>query len=66
MGNNALHWASKKGYKEIVELLIAKGIKINQNNEKGQNALNWASSNGHIEIVQILIENGLKKNQLKK
>ena len=48
-----------KGHKEIVSLLIEKGIDINQKDNSEQNTLHLASKNGHIEIVQLLIENGM-------
>ena len=51
MGNNALHLASQNGHKDIVELLIEKGIDINQKCKNGFNALHLASIKGHKDIV---------------
>ena len=43
------------GYKEAVELLLAKpGIDINAESDNGQNALNWAESNGCEECAALL------------
>jgi ankyrin repeat protein len=61
--NEFLVLSSENGHKEIVQLLIEKGIDINQTDEDGRNALHWASANGHKEIVQLLIEKGIDINQ---
>ena len=50
-------------HKEVVELLIEKGIDINQTNKDGRNALHLATERGHKEIVQLLIEKGIHLNQ---
>ncbi len=42
-GDNALHFASRKYHEEIVQLLIEKGIDINQKDSDGENALHLAS-----------------------
>ena len=57
--NEFLLKASQGGHKEIVKLLIEKGIDINQINKYGSNALLLASWNGHKDIVQILIAEGI-------
>ena len=50
-------------YKIKVELLIEKGININQTNENGENALYLASRWGKTEVVKLLIEKGIDINQ---
>ena len=52
--------ASEEGHKEIVQLLIEKGIGINKTNIYGYNALHLASSSGYRDIFQKL-EKALKK-----
>ena len=61
--NQFLLLASKNGHKEIVNLLLEKGIDINQTDEYGKNALHLASWYGHIDIVQLLIEYRFDFNQ---
>ena len=61
-GLNALHLSSENGHKEVVQLLLEKGIDINQTNTYGQNGLHLASANGHLEIAKLLIENGIDVN----
>ena len=55
-GNTALHLASQRGHKEIVQLLIEKGIDINQTIRNENNALPLT----HIE-VQISIKRAFRK-----
>ena len=50
--------ASKNGHIEIVRLLLDKGAKVNEQNNRGNNALIIASINGYTEIVKLLIDNG--------
>ena len=59
--NNALDLALREGQKETVQLLLEKGIDINQTNKDGSNALHLASNYSYLEIVQLLIEKGINK-----
>ena len=62
--NEFLLMVSKGGHKEIAQLLIEKGIDINQTNSiLGQNALHFASGEGHTDVVRLLIEKGIDINQ---
>jgi ankyrin repeat protein len=55
--------ASDNGHKDIVELLLDKGIDINQKSEYWKrNALHVASEKGHSEIVELLIDRGIDIN----
>jgi len=56
--------ATEKNYKEIVELLIAKGADLDARERSGDTALGRASQNGHLEIVQLLISKGADVNVL--
>ena len=49
--DEALRWASLKGYIEIVRLLLEKGADVHANNNS---ALRWAIYNGHIAVVNLL------------
>ena len=53
-----LHVASFDGNKEITEILLANGAKINLNSDLCSATLLLASSNGHAEVVKVLIDNG--------
>ena len=64
--NHFLLKASNFGHKKIVELLIEKGIDINQTNINGTNALHIAANNGHNELVKLLIEKGIDINKTDK
>ena len=44
------------GYKEIVELLIAKGADVNPKNDRGQTPLDWADK----KIAALLRKHGGK------
>ena len=50
--------ASQGGHQEVCELLIEKGIDINQTTNNGTNALHSASRGGHKEIAKLLITYG--------
>ena len=51
-------FVSKKGYLEIVKLLIDSGADINVKDKKGRTALRYAVKNGHLEVVKYLIDKG--------
>ena len=55
----ALHFAAGKGHKEIVELLIAKGVDVNAKNNRGGTPLHLANNK---EIAELLIANGADVN----
>ena len=46
------------GHKEIAELLLSKGAKIQAVDKKGNTALLVAAEHGHSEVVQLLISQG--------
>ena len=54
--------ASKKGLKEVVELLIQKGANVNAKDNYRYTPIFIAAMNGHKEIVEILIQNGANVN----
>jgi ankyrin repeat protein len=58
-GDTALFWASARGNKSSVKLLLARpGIKLDTINTDGDTALMVAAERGHAEIVEMLIEAG--------
>jgi ankyrin repeat protein len=54
---NALHAASFKGHKHIVQTLIKAGAEVDAQNGDYDNALQAASSEGHELIVKMLLDN---------
>ena len=55
-GWTALMWASRKGHKDIIEiLLLNEETNINQQDKDGKTALMNAASRGHKEIVDLLL-----------
>ncbi|XP_071951690.1 scaffold protein ILK-like [Antedon mediterranea] len=52
---SALHWASKEGRTGIVDMLLARGAKINSTNMGDDTSLHLAAAHGHDEIVMRLI-----------
>jgi ankyrin repeat protein len=61
MHENMLHLASLNGHKEMIELLINKGIDLNEKDKESKNALDLASERGHKEIVELLKNKGIDK-----
>lgn len=55
--DDALKWASRKGYFEIVEYLVQKGANVNASREQ---PLNNASEYGHYQVVEYLLKCGAK------
>jgi hypothetical protein len=58
-GSTALSWASYRGNKDLVKLLLAQpGIKLDETNLDGETALMVAAENGYSEIVEMLLKAG--------
>jgi len=55
-----LHYAAEGGYKEIVELLLAKGADVNQRDKIGKTPTYWAMRYGRKEVTAILRKHGGK------
>eukprot|EP00761_Pharyngomonas_kirbyi_P004756 gb/GECH01004761.1/.p1 GENE.gb/GECH01004761.1/~~gb/GECH01004761.1/.p1 ORF type:complete len:169 (+),score=19.07 gb/GECH01004761.1/:1-507(+) len=56
LGWTALHYASARGYEEIVLFLISeRSINVNAQTNLGKTPLHMACSNGHLNIVKILV-----------
>ncbi|XP_052078585.1 integrin-linked protein kinase-like isoform X1 [Mytilus californianus] len=52
-----LHWAAREGRTNIVDMLIARGARINATNMGDDTALHLAASHGHRDIVMMLLHN---------
>jgi hypothetical protein len=57
-----LHWAAKKGYKDVAELLIAKGADVNAKNKNGSTPLHMAVEKGYKDVAELLIAKGADVN----
>ncbi len=60
---NALMFASMFGYKEIVDFLLANGVKPVTVDYSSNSALLYAAQNGHTSIVEALILAGAEVNK---
>lgn len=58
MGFTALHWAAKKGRKDIAELLINTGIDVNMKSKGGYTALHLAVIQGRENVIASLFDSG--------
>lgn len=58
-GLAAIHWASDRGYVNILEILLDRGADVNLvDKESGQTALHYAIDCGHLDCVKILLKHG--------
>lgn len=63
VGNTSvLHAASAGGNRQIVEIILSKGVDINERIRGGQTALHWAARSGSTEVTEFLIDKGLDIN----
>ena len=53
-----LHCAAYKGFKDIVELLIANKADIDANNNYGETPLHWTAVSGHEDVAELLLASG--------
>ena len=56
----ALMVASQQGHREVVEVLVGKGARIDVQMENGRTALMLASALGHREVVEVLVGKGAR------
>ncbi|KFW67110.1 Ankyrin repeat, SAM and basic leucine zipper domain-containing protein 1, partial [Pygoscelis adeliae] len=57
-----LMYAARKGYPQVVALLVAHGSHINAQDDNGYSALIWAAQYGHKSVILKLLELGADKN----
>lgn len=57
-GMTSLHLAAEKGFREIMEILIASGAKIDHQDMHGNTALHLALINNKIDIIELLTFKG--------
>ncbi|XP_044260060.1 poly [ADP-ribose] polymerase tankyrase [Tribolium madens] len=66
-GDTALHIAVNSPYpkrKQIIELLIRKGIHLNEKNKDFLTPLHLAADNSHLDLMEVLLRHGAKVNAL--
>ena len=61
-GHTALHFAAYRGFTNIVEILLNRGIDIISKDNDGDTALHLAAQEGHINIVEMLLNRGIDIN----
>jgi ankyrin repeat protein len=57
-GQTPLSWAARRGYEEVIWLLLEKGADIESKDIGGRTPLSWAVQQGHEEAIQLLLEKG--------
>ena len=62
MGLSPLHYACRKGYRDIVKLLLGKDADVNQISNTNVTPLHMAVQSGNKEIIQLLSEAGADLN----
>lgn len=60
---SAMRWAAAKGYKELVQLLIWKGTKVDATTSAGETPLMSAISSSKEDVISLLLEKGAKIEQ---
>jgi ankyrin repeat protein len=61
-GYTPLHLAAKQERMDVIELLIAKGAKVNSQDNDGWMPLHFAALKGHMNVVQLLLTKGAEVN----
>jgi len=66
LGDTALHLASKRGNKAVVELLLSRGAEANAKGQRGETPLHRAAESGddwgRTDVAKLLLEHGAKVN----
>jgi len=57
-----LHWAARYGKLEVAELIIKRGVDVNQRDQRGETPLHWAARYGQVSATQLLLDNGAVAN----
>jgi ankyrin repeat protein len=55
---SAFLYACSYGRKEVVELLLEKGVDASLHNAGGQTGLHWAAYGAHVDVVELLLRAG--------
>ncbi|XP_063543871.1 poly [ADP-ribose] polymerase tankyrase [Cydia strobilella] len=66
-GDRPLHAAAASVYpkrKQVMELLIRKGARVNEKNKEGQTPLHIATEHSHLDAMDLLLRHGAKVNAM--
>ncbi|KAI8426788.1 hypothetical protein MSG28_014472 [Choristoneura fumiferana] len=66
-GDRPLHCAAASDYpkrKQVMEMLIRKGARVNEKNKDGQTPLHIATEHSHLDAMDLLLRHGAKVNAL--
>lgn len=55
--NGLVHWACKRNFKQLLDLVLEKDLNLNKTNKGGKTPLHLACIKNNIEIVKLLINN---------
>ncbi|XP_061385224.1 poly [ADP-ribose] polymerase tankyrase [Danaus plexippus] len=64
-GDRPLHCAAASVYpkrKQVMEMLIRKGARVNEKNKEGQTPLHVATESSHLDAMDLLLRHGAKVN----
>ncbi|MDE6128049.1 MAG: ankyrin repeat domain-containing protein, partial [Lachnospiraceae bacterium] len=61
-GSAPLHYACKKGYRDIVKMLLEKGADVTQISNTSVTPLHMAAVSGNKEIIKLLTDEGADIN----
>jgi integrin-linked kinase len=50
-----LHWASREGQLSIVDMLLARGARVNATNMGDDTSIHLAAAHGHRQVVVVII-----------
>jgi len=53
-GWTPLHYAARRGYTNVVKLLLAKSADVSAKDKNGRTALDYARTAGHADVVELL------------
>lgn len=53
-----IHYAAKHNNRNALELVLSRGVSVNQADRSGNTALHHAAAGGHFELVQFLVSQG--------
>ena len=51
-----LYWVCRKGYRDVVDLLIKYGVRVTTMDDGGTTPLKEACQNGYLEIAELLLK----------